>query len=205
MNSSRGIETEPVERLISALRHPLRGQILALLSDRSASAAELAEALDEPASKIRYHLRALAKSGLIGSAEKRDRRGAREHRWISRTRQLVEDHELPDLSAEEVRHLIVFFLRLLFNDAEAGLRSDSFTRRTDNCLIRMRPEIDQRGWKELVGIFRSALADIQTVSERASGRLAKSGEDPMVASASLVLFELEEPHRAVPAAVRPGR
>lgn len=66
-------------RAMRALAHPLRLKLLALLRQReSATATDLARALDESTAQTSYHLRTLARYGLIEEAERRD---ARERRW----------------------------------------------------------------------------------------------------------------------------
>jgi DNA-binding transcriptional ArsR family regulator len=67
--------TDP--RVLRAIAHPLRTDIIAELYSRgSARAADLAVALDVPANQVSFHLRTLAKYGLIEEApeEARDRR-----------------------------------------------------------------------------------------------------------------------------------
>lgn len=62
---------------LRALAHPLRQKILYRLElDGHGRAADLAHALDEPANSISFHLRTLAKAGLIVEAPElaRDRR-----------------------------------------------------------------------------------------------------------------------------------
>lgn len=66
---------EPVT--LRAIAHPVRQQILSTLGVREyARAADLAKTLDEPANSISYHLRTLARAGLIAEAPElaRDRR-----------------------------------------------------------------------------------------------------------------------------------
>jgi DNA-binding transcriptional ArsR family regulator len=67
--------TDP--RVLRAIAHPLRTDIFYELYSRgSARAADLAIALDVPANQVSFHLRTLAKYGLIEEApeEARDRR-----------------------------------------------------------------------------------------------------------------------------------
>ncbi|OCG75954.1 ArsR/SmtB family transcription factor [Microbacterium sediminis] len=65
--------------MMRALAHPVRQQILAeLVSRRQGRAADLADALELPANSVSFHLRTLAKAGLIVEApelarDKRDR------------------------------------------------------------------------------------------------------------------------------------
>lgn len=202
-SSMQRLPAEEVRPLLDALAHPVRAQVLAILADRNASATEIAEAIGEPRSKVRYHLRALAKSGLIGCEGAKNRRGAREYYWVSRTRQLIEDDQCAELSDEQIQMVTLYILRLAFSDASAGIREGSFTRRHNHCVTRFRPVVDEQGWKELVKVYRAAIAGIEAVSERASKRLAKSEAEPVPVSASLLLFDLEEPARPLPANVPP--
>jgi DNA-binding transcriptional ArsR family regulator len=191
-------KSEPLEPLLKALANPVRARVLIVLSDRSASAAEIAEIIGQPIGKVRYHLRSLAQSGMIGWEEAEDRRGVREYFWAVRTQQVVEDEQYPEMTVEQIRRLNSFVLRLMFKDASAALREDAVATRTDHALVRFRPQVDERGWNELVKVYRSAIAGIEAVSERASRRLAEAGEDPIHASASMLLFELETPARPLP-------
>lgn len=196
-------ETESIEPLLQALQHPVRAQVLTVLNDRNASAAELAEIVGEPIGKVRYHLRALSKSGLIGWEEAKDRRGVREYFWVVRTSQVIEDEQFLDLTPEQIRMLAVFGLRLMFNDATTALREGAFARRNDHCLTRFRPQVDERGWKELVKVYRSAIEGIERVTDRASTRLERSGEEPVLVSAVLMLFDLEGASQPLPSLVPP--
>jgi predicted ArsR family transcriptional regulator len=81
--------TDP--RVLRAIAHPLRTDIfMELYSRGSARAVDLAAVLDVPANQVSFHLRTLAKYGLIEEApeEARDRRDrvwrpANEGLWIS--------------------------------------------------------------------------------------------------------------------------
>lgn len=67
--------------LISAVGHPLRRRILNAYLDGSlegASARELAEALDQRVGQVAYHLKTLAKNGILRPVQGRDRKKAHE-------------------------------------------------------------------------------------------------------------------------------
>ena len=55
--------TDP--RVVKALAHPLRVQILGALERRTASPNELAEELGAPLGNVSYHVRQLASAGLL--------------------------------------------------------------------------------------------------------------------------------------------
>jgi DNA-binding transcriptional ArsR family regulator len=66
-------------RLVKGLAHPLRIAILRVLQDRVASPSEIAEEIDAPLGNVSYHVRFLARVGLIELTGTRPRRGAVEH------------------------------------------------------------------------------------------------------------------------------
>jgi DNA-binding transcriptional ArsR family regulator len=76
-------------RVIKALSHPLRVQILALLDGRVRSPKELADELAEPLGNVSYHVRTLAGLGLIKLVKKVPRRGAIEHYYQAREHQML--------------------------------------------------------------------------------------------------------------------
>lgn len=66
--------------LLLALRHPLRRQILQVLTgDKPRSPRELAETLDQPLSNVSYHVRVLADCGAVKLVRTRRIRGATQH------------------------------------------------------------------------------------------------------------------------------
>jgi DNA-binding transcriptional ArsR family regulator len=66
-------------RLVKGLAHPLRIDILRLLDTGIASPSELAERIGAPLGNVSYHVRFLARVGLIELCDTRPRRGAVEH------------------------------------------------------------------------------------------------------------------------------
>jgi DNA-binding transcriptional ArsR family regulator len=66
-------------RLVKGLAHPLRIEILRVLEEGIASPSELAERIDAPLGNVSYHVRFLARVGLIELCDTRPRRGAVEH------------------------------------------------------------------------------------------------------------------------------
>jgi DNA-binding transcriptional ArsR family regulator len=195
--------TEPLEPLLSALAHPTRARVLGVLSDRPASAAEIAEETGTPIARVRYHLRALARAGMIDWAKTEERRGVKEYYWVMKSPQWVEDEQISSLSKEQNQMINLHVLRLIFADAAAGLREEAFARRPDHAVVRYRLLVDEKGWKELVKIVRTALDGIDAVRKRAGQRLSKSGEDPLTVSATLLLFDLESPAHGLSAKPEP--
>lgn len=107
---------------LRAIAHPLRQQILFELGVRdSGRAADLAQALGEPANSISFHLRTLARAGLIVEAPElaHDRR---DRVWRRVADGYEIDHKLPGSSAA-VAPMLTWLQRLV--DSEHDDRSHS--------------------------------------------------------------------------------
>jgi DNA-binding transcriptional ArsR family regulator len=76
-------------RLVKGLAHPLRIAILRVLEERTASPSEIAEEIDAPLGNVSYHVRFLARLGLVELAGTRPRRGAVEHYYRAVARMQV--------------------------------------------------------------------------------------------------------------------
>src|SRR5579875_1274605 len=76
-------------RLVKGLAHPLRIAILRALEDRTASPSEIAEEIEAPLGNVSYHVRFLARLGLVELAGTRPRRGAVEHYYRAVARMQV--------------------------------------------------------------------------------------------------------------------
>jgi DNA-binding transcriptional ArsR family regulator len=70
--------------LLTALRHPLRRQILRLMAGREASSpTELAASLSQPLSNVSYHVRVLANCGALELVRTTQVRGSMKHFYRS--------------------------------------------------------------------------------------------------------------------------
>lgn len=78
MNASRdGVTAPDRERLLDALQHPLRRDVLAYLKEhKTGSASEIARTLGVRVGNLSYHVRRLAALGLIEEVQRIRRRGA---------------------------------------------------------------------------------------------------------------------------------
>lgn len=102
-----------------ALAHPLRLKMLSLLRQMdTATATELARALGESSAQTSYHLRVLARYGLLDEADARD---ARERRWRASASHFRFRSGAQD-SAEHQRAAALLRTRILERDAEIVAR-----------------------------------------------------------------------------------
>jgi len=148
----------------------MRTRILGLLDGRVASPRQLSDELDAPLQNVSYHVRELAKLGLIKLVRTTQRRGAIEHHYKAVAAPHVSDEawsELPPI----VRHrMTAAGLSEIFkhvNDAAAG---GGFTA-DDAHLSRTQLVLDAKGRKALTKELEATIARVDRIQEQARKRL----------------------------------
>jgi len=174
-------------RLVKAMAHPLRVQILSVLEQRVASPRELSDELDAPLGNVSYHVRTLSSLGLIKLVKKTPRRGAIEHYYEARGRAVVSDKawaEVPDIVK---RALLGATLASVSEEVNAAASGGGFERE-DIHLTTSRVVVDEQGWKEISKLLDDTWKSIEKI-QRDSGKRVKDADDAMNATVVSMLFE----------------
>lgn len=136
--------TDPA--VLRALSHPLRQRILGELEVvEHARAADLATALDEPANSISFHLRVLAKAGIIEEAPDlaRDRR---DRVWKQTAESFTIDAEIPGVE-QYLKPYVEWLQRMLVQASRSrgkdGLASMRQARLTDDEVRELEAEVNE--------------------------------------------------------------
>ena len=176
-------------RLLKGLAHPIRLELLGILSYRDISPAKFAEHRGEPISNVSYHFRTLEELGCIEIARTKPSRGSIEHIYRRIKRVIFSDRDwliMPDEARQIVASTI---LRDLIGRVTQALEAGTFTAR-DDVHITWRPvHLDEQGWGEVVGILADAFEAVAEAEVRAIKRMRKSGEDGLEATVALAGFE----------------
>jgi DNA-binding transcriptional ArsR family regulator len=179
-------------RLVKALAHPLRINILRVLQDRVASPSEIAAEISAPLGNVSYHVRFLQRVGLLELVSTRPRRGAVEHYYRAIGRLLITDKawaQVPEIIKNAmVSATLDQAVRYIGAAASAGGfdRSDAHVSRTPMIL-------DQRGFAELakaVGELHRRASEIEAASAQ---RIAASDHQNGEINAGLVMLLFEAP------------
>jgi DNA-binding transcriptional ArsR family regulator len=177
------------QRVVKALAHPLRVQILGLLEHRTASPSELADELRVPLGNVSYHVRQLQSFGLIRLVRTTPRRGSIEHHYELIARPDITDGEwetLPDI----VKHAMVGAAlapigRLVQDAATAG----GFGRREAH-LSRTALTLDDEGWQAASKLLIELCDRLGEVERQSLERLAEApGVEPSPSTVVLMHFE----------------
>jgi DNA-binding transcriptional ArsR family regulator len=182
------------QRLVKALSHELREQILIILNERMASPNELAKELGEGLSQVSYHVKVLKDYETITLVKTEPRRGAVEHYYRATSRPFISDrswHELP-LSARE--GLSAGLMQSIVKDTVAALEEGTFDAREDRHLSRTSLILDEKGWRDLTKAMEGWLEKVGKIHQESGARLSKAGstEDAVTAMVAMVGVEMPD-------------
>lgn len=176
-------------KLLRALAHPVRLELLGILSYKDMCATDFAEHRGEPISNFGYHFRVLRELGFIELARTQPGRGSEKHIY-RRIKQVVFSDRDWLIMPDEVRQIVASTtLRHLIGRMTEALQAGTLTART-NTHISWRPLVlDERGWKELTEILWITFKAVTKLEMRAGDRMRLSGEPGIEATVALAGFE----------------
>ncbi len=186
-------------RMLKALAHPTRSDLLGILSGRNISPAEFARERNEPVSNVAYHFRALEKWGCIKVAGTRPARGSTEHFYRRADTAFIDDDYWLQMPDEARRVAAAGFLKDVVGRLSHAIQAGTLTAREDVHITWSPLTLDEQGWSDVVEILNTAFDDVAEAEVRAEERLAESGEEGLAATVAIAGFE--SPREA--AALRP--
>jgi DNA-binding transcriptional ArsR family regulator len=193
------------QRLVKALAHPLRVEILGILNERMASPNELSKELEEGLSQVSYHVKVLKDFDCIEMVKTEPRRGAVEHYYRATSRAFLGDKEwrhLPDSVKPGVSSSVV---RLILDDVVGAIDEGTFDARDDRHISWTPVVVDAQGWKESVDLINDTLDRVIAIQDESAKRLAKSGESNIPATVVLMNFESHKPSSKPSKGVKKGK
>jgi len=177
------------QRLVKALAHPLRVEILVILNERMASPNELSKELEEGLSQVSYHVKVLKDFECIEMVKTEPRRGAVEHYYRATSRAFLTDRDwrvIPDSMKPGVSSSA---FQMVIDDVAGALKGGTFDSRDDRHISWTPGVVDEQGWSESVDLVNETLEQIIGIHAASAKRLAKSGEEGISATAVLMNFE----------------
>jgi DNA-binding transcriptional ArsR family regulator len=181
------------QKLVKALAHPLRVEILGILNERMASPNELSKELEEGLSQVSYHVKVLKDFECIEMVKTEPRRGAVEHYYRATARAFLGDKEwqrLPDSVKPGVSTSVV---RLILNDVIGAMEDGTFDARANRHVSWTPVVVDSQGWQESVDLVNETLDRTLAIQDASAKRMAKSGEEGIPATLVLMNFESHQP------------
>lgn len=183
------------KRLITALNHPTRAYALNVLTQRPASATELAQEIGEEPTLVAYHFDQLVKLGCIEEVTTRKRRGATERFYRATVRHYFDADAWATVPDKDRLRITMDVLRLVSSDLDESLKAGTVDA-PDRHLSRTPMKLDEAGWTEILALLEATLEELLTIRDRAAKRMLKSGEKPRVAKVSIVHLETPKEKRS---------
>ena len=177
------------QRLVKALAHPLRVEILTILNERMASPNELSKELEEGLSQVSYHVKVLKDFECIEMVKTEPRRGAVEHYYRATARAFLSDAEWQKLPDSIKPGMSAAFVKMLIDDVISALNGGTFDAREDRHVSWTPGVVDQQGWDESMELLEETLHSVIAIHAASAKRLAKSGEEGIPATAVMMGFE----------------
>ena len=186
-------------RLVKGLAHPLRIQILRVLENRVASPSEIADEIGAPLGNVSYHVRFLARVGLIELTSTKPRRGAVEHYYRAVGRISVTDQAWAQVPEVVKSGMISATLDQAGRVIGAAASSGGFDR-SDAVVARREMLLDEQGFAQLASELNGMLERINEI-ERDSAKRLEAAPDHSEAEleAGLVMMLFESAGAPVPA------
>lgn len=181
------------EKLVEALSHPKRAHALNILTQRPASATELAREVGETPSGLAYHVKKLLSLGCIEPVEERKVRSATEVLYRATVRHYFDADAWKAVPNSKRLRLTMNVLRLISKDVNDALEAETADA-TERHLSRTYLKLDSAGWMEILFLLEATLEEVLTIRERATTRMAKSDEKSRSASVSIMHFEIPDAH-----------
>jgi DNA-binding MarR family transcriptional regulator len=179
--------------LVDTVGHRVGYAIFRVLTERPASARELAELLSQPRSTVGDQLRKLIASGLVESAGEEARRGTTERFYrVAENSRWLDDEVTAKLDPRQKRRTALRVVREAAADTSLALQGDRLDHRDDWCVGSSRVVVDSQGWKELAEIHRQALEEVERVRDESAERLDDGADESLRAISWVMLLELPD-------------
>jgi DNA-binding transcriptional ArsR family regulator len=180
-------------RLVKGMAHPLRIHILNTLQGRVASPSEIAEELEAPLGNVSYHVRFLARVGLIELAGTEPRRGAVEHYYRAVGRPQISRKAWQQVP-QVVKDALIRSTLDEIGEMVAGAALTGGFDRNHAHVSRKAYSLDQQGFDELSEAMVKLEARAEQIQRESASRAADSAEDAHELDAGVVmmLFEADE-------------
>jgi DNA-binding transcriptional ArsR family regulator len=178
-------------RVVKALSHPLRLEILAILNDRMASPNELSRELEEGLSQVSYHVKVLRDFDMIEMVKTEPRRGAVEHYYRASEEVFISSEQLQLMPKSAQKGVWAPVLADIEQDVSTSLKAGTFDRRPDFVVARDTRILDGKARLEaeqLSAEFYERFKELEVDTDRRR----QAGEDDgevVTTTAALLVFD----------------
>ena len=175
-------------RIVRALAHPMRLEILSIVEKRTASPKEIAQEIGAPLTHVSYHVRQLAQLGVIKLERTTPRRGAVEHHYSMEAEPSISGEAWRSAPEIAKQALVGAVLGKVSEQVNAAAAEAGFSREGAQ-LQRLTLELDEEGWREASGAVEALVSELERIQNDAVKRRRGEHAGEPCATAVLMLFE----------------
>jgi DNA-binding transcriptional ArsR family regulator len=191
-------------RVVKALNHPLRVEILRAIEVERASPVELSRRLEAPLGVVSYHVRVLADLGLIKLVKRTPRRGAVEHHYEAKAPVLLDDNVWKALPKAARRARNAPLLAQAGEAVDKAVTSGAFDADTAHLSLST-SALDEKGRADLATELGKVAERIERIGEASAKRAATANADGAAAPETTIVLMAFDSSAPAPAAKKPNR
>jgi DNA-binding transcriptional ArsR family regulator len=177
-------------RYVKAMSHPLRIRIVAMLRERTATPAKLAEWLQTSLGSVAYHVRTLEQLGLLELVDTTQVRGAVSHHYRATEPPTVTGEAWAKAPPIAKQAAVGSALTVIHDYALASSAAGGFDR-PEAELTRTDVRLDATGWQQVSRALGRLRDELQRIEAAAAERIDRHPrrEEPTDASIVLLAFD----------------
>lgn len=160
--------------LFRALAHPLRVEILRILTKGVLTATDLAKILDESISTVDYHLKVLFDYGYVERVKSEPRRGACAHFYHATSTSTLDSRRWKGLPEAVCQDLVSAALDAFVSHALAAVQAGTLGAPTGPGFHWYPMRVDEQGWLELTQLHEEVETRIKAIGSASMQRLKGS-------------------------------
>jgi len=178
-------------RILKAQSHPVRSEILNILSEGPNSPSRMHRRMEVGSLQVVcHHVKILREVGLIELVQIKRRGNRKEHIYRATRRQYFTLEEWLAVEPRFRDPVIGTILRQISDDTGRAAAEGRFSEIPDSHLSRSPIELDAEGWEEVVKALEVALESVLEAHARSKERARVSGEALMVARVVMMQFPI---------------
>jgi DNA-binding transcriptional ArsR family regulator len=178
-------------RILKAQSHPVRAEILNILSEGPNSPSRMHRRMEAGSLQVVcHHVKILREVGLIELARIEPRGNRKEHFYRATKRQFFTLDEWLAVDPKFRDPVIGTILRQISDDTGRAAAEGRFSEFPDSHLSRSPIELDSLGWTEVVKVLENALEGILEAHARSKERAQDTGEALMIARVVMMQFPI---------------
>jgi DNA-binding transcriptional ArsR family regulator len=183
-----GDDNDIDQQLVRALGHPLRREILRVLSEGPSSPKKMSDLLGEPLGNVSYHTNVLAETDCIELIETRPARGAVEHIYRAKPHGTLGARSWQKVPQSLRKDMAGAALDAFTTCAIRALETEAFEEHEGAGLSWFPLTLDKAGWEEVRRLIANAEKRIRDAAGKSAARLTNP-EDGISVVVAFAAFE----------------